>query len=421
MTAQARSSTCAARSACSPGLHPAQVRLGALLLEMGDADGAAAAYRRAVAIDADSVEARNGLGLALMEKGEAEEAVATFRALVDAHPEDGSARHNLGTSLLQRGDLDGAVARLPRAGPPRARQRRGALQPRPGAQAEGRLRRPPRASCARRSCSIHACPRPRSRSASCSGRRAARPRRSRPFRAAVARLARATPRRTTCWALVLKQRRRARWRARAVPRGHPAAPAVRRGPPRPGPAPGSRGATRPEPRRRLGRGGAAQPAEGGRPGRRVRAQRRPARARPGAIGDGRVGALPRGGAPRSRQRAGALPARRSPSRKSGRAREAARHFAEAHRLAPYLPAGPGRLSGARPASLAAGLVACAARRGPGRGAAAVLLRRTSRGEAGLDAVTVFGGQETNRTCWRRPAAARPSSTTTATAGSTCSW
>ena len=87
-------------------------------------------------------------------------------------PRRTTARQNLGTALLQKGDLDGAIARLPRSASPRAAERRGVLQPRRRAQAEGRLRRRRGGAAPGGRARPDAAGGP-TRSASCSGRRSA--------------------------------------------------------------------------------------------------------------------------------------------------------------------------------------------------------------------------------------------------------
>ncbi len=119
---------------------------------------------------ARATDAQNALGLALMDAGFGEEAVSTFRALIAAQPR----RHVGAPQPRQRPAPPGRPRRRHR-GLSRARargpgQRRGLLQPRDGAEAEGRFRGRRWPSCAARSRSIPRSTTPTTRWAWCSGR-----------------------------------------------------------------------------------------------------------------------------------------------------------------------------------------------------------------------------------------------------------
>jgi tetratricopeptide (TPR) repeat protein len=90
----------AAGAAASAG---AQAELGRLLLVAGDAGGAARAFRRALALGGERIEARRGLALALRDAGESAAAAAEFRAVLRSDPRDAVARYNLVALARSRG------------------------------------------------------------------------------------------------------------------------------------------------------------------------------------------------------------------------------------------------------------------------------------------------------------------------------
>ncbi len=83
-----------ATAARAPGAA-IEAETGRLLVVSGDAAGAAAAYRRALAADPASLEARLGLALALRDTGDARGAAAEFRRALETDPADGTALYNL--------------------------------------------------------------------------------------------------------------------------------------------------------------------------------------------------------------------------------------------------------------------------------------------------------------------------------------
>lgn len=87
-------------------------RLGQLLTRAGDFAGAAAAYRKAVAIEPGSTEYRRGLADALDAGGNSREAVDILRELAVQAPRDGELQARLGHVLIRSGDLSGAEAVL---------------------------------------------------------------------------------------------------------------------------------------------------------------------------------------------------------------------------------------------------------------------------------------------------------------------
>jgi len=75
-----------------------------LLAVIGDARGAAAAWRATLRLDPSSVAARRGLGLALFALGDDRAAAAEFRRVLRAAPDDGLALYHLAAAARRAGD-----------------------------------------------------------------------------------------------------------------------------------------------------------------------------------------------------------------------------------------------------------------------------------------------------------------------------
>jgi predicted TPR repeat methyltransferase len=84
--------------------------LGLLLQQRGDAAGALAAYREAVAINPADAGALCNLGNVLRQQGSAEEAEAAYRRALSAKPEHAESNNNLGMMLSERGRHAEALA-----------------------------------------------------------------------------------------------------------------------------------------------------------------------------------------------------------------------------------------------------------------------------------------------------------------------
>ena len=125
-----------ARSAARGRAHAARRRAAGVRR----LDGAVEELERAAALDPSRADAGNSLGLALMQKGDARRAIETLRGSSSVIRSSGSRRLNLGNALLQSGDLEGAIEVYRDLSASRARERRGLLRPRPGAEAEGSVR-----------------------------------------------------------------------------------------------------------------------------------------------------------------------------------------------------------------------------------------------------------------------------------------
>ena len=92
-----------------------EMEFGKRMLEAGKFDAAAAAFRRALDLDPDHLEARLSLGSALLRKGDVKGAEREFRTVLDADPEQSEARLQLGGLLARTGRDEDAVAQYRKA------------------------------------------------------------------------------------------------------------------------------------------------------------------------------------------------------------------------------------------------------------------------------------------------------------------
>lgn len=92
-----------AAAARAPGTA-IEAETGRLLAVSGDAAGAVAAYRRAVAAEPRDLETRLGLALALRDAGEARASGTEFRRALGIDPADGTALYNLAALARDAGD-----------------------------------------------------------------------------------------------------------------------------------------------------------------------------------------------------------------------------------------------------------------------------------------------------------------------------
>jgi protein O-GlcNAc transferase len=93
-----------------PDYVEAYSNLGNALKDRGSLDGAVVAYCRAISIKPDYAEAYSNLGAALYEQGRLDQAVAAYRQAIRIKPDYAEAYSNLGNALKERGTLDEAVA-----------------------------------------------------------------------------------------------------------------------------------------------------------------------------------------------------------------------------------------------------------------------------------------------------------------------
>jgi tetratricopeptide (TPR) repeat protein len=89
--------------------------LGGVLWQMKDAAGAEREFATAVRDQPDFAKARNNLGNVLLSAGKTDEAIAQFRAAVSEQPGFASAHLNLAAALLKKGEKNGAGAELHQA------------------------------------------------------------------------------------------------------------------------------------------------------------------------------------------------------------------------------------------------------------------------------------------------------------------
>jgi tetratricopeptide (TPR) repeat protein len=91
------------------------VRQGNTAYSRGDFEGAARAYREAVAAAPDDTTARHALATSLARLGRTVEALEQLEIVVEQRPQSGVAHYNLGTMYSQGGDPERAVEHFRRA------------------------------------------------------------------------------------------------------------------------------------------------------------------------------------------------------------------------------------------------------------------------------------------------------------------
>ena len=86
-------------------------RAGDEFLKGGEPDRAAAAYRKALALNPANATAHNNLGVILLKRKKLDEAMAHFLKALQAKPSDPHCRRNIGDTLIHQGKTDEAMAR----------------------------------------------------------------------------------------------------------------------------------------------------------------------------------------------------------------------------------------------------------------------------------------------------------------------
>jgi len=104
------------RQASKPaGTAAGQAAVGRLDLAAGRLDAAILRFKQALQLDANLIEAHNGLGVALGQKGRYDEAADAFREALVLSPDSPYLLNNLGYAQLRAGQLDAAAVSLDRA------------------------------------------------------------------------------------------------------------------------------------------------------------------------------------------------------------------------------------------------------------------------------------------------------------------
>lgn len=93
----------------NPAHAPILLRMAELALSSGDPEGAAEHLRKAVAIDANDLDARLELGRALYESGDKEGSIRETEALLQLAPDHVDALYNLGAIYANQGKSDAAI------------------------------------------------------------------------------------------------------------------------------------------------------------------------------------------------------------------------------------------------------------------------------------------------------------------------
>src|SRR5207249_3993822 len=96
----------------NPKLAPAHSLLGVTLRRKGDHAGALAEFRRAVEIDPKDPEAQLNLGKELKAGGDTTGAIAAFRQAIELKPDFEQAHYNLGIALHAQGETGAAQREL---------------------------------------------------------------------------------------------------------------------------------------------------------------------------------------------------------------------------------------------------------------------------------------------------------------------
>jgi tetratricopeptide (TPR) repeat protein len=96
----------------SPGV---QLNLGLAFWRARRNKDSLAAFRRAIARQADYVDAHVAAGVILLEEGRLEESLAAFRRAAELSPDDAIVLYNLGNALFRSGDVERAIVSFRRA------------------------------------------------------------------------------------------------------------------------------------------------------------------------------------------------------------------------------------------------------------------------------------------------------------------
>jgi FkbM family methyltransferase len=92
-----------------PNFVDAYINLGTAHLAIGQGEEAVALYRQAIAISPGNAMAHGNLGKALQDLGRIDEAIAAYRAAIDRQPDNAVMHANFGAALLERRAWDDAM------------------------------------------------------------------------------------------------------------------------------------------------------------------------------------------------------------------------------------------------------------------------------------------------------------------------
>jgi tetratricopeptide (TPR) repeat protein/serine/threonine protein kinase len=86
-----------------------------IALQKGDPNGSIAAFREAIRLDPNYASPHNGLGLIRLDQRDPDGAIASFLEAIRLNPRFAQAHYNMGKALRAKGDPDGAIAAYKKA------------------------------------------------------------------------------------------------------------------------------------------------------------------------------------------------------------------------------------------------------------------------------------------------------------------
>ena len=99
----------------APDHYPWAYYLGAVRVPLGNLEGAASAFRQAVALKPDDLPARLALADVLRQLGQPDDSRETYQRIIRDHPGSAVAHYGLGRVHAETGDLPGAVEHFRKA------------------------------------------------------------------------------------------------------------------------------------------------------------------------------------------------------------------------------------------------------------------------------------------------------------------
>jgi tetratricopeptide (TPR) repeat protein len=107
--ARAAAAEAAAEQAAAEAQAADWLQVGCTREDEGDVDGAIAAYRQAITVDVEQVDAYINLGRLLQERGDTAAALGCYQHALSLRPGDALAAFNLGVALEDTGRVDDAL------------------------------------------------------------------------------------------------------------------------------------------------------------------------------------------------------------------------------------------------------------------------------------------------------------------------